>query len=220
MKKTPEFAVIFDMDGVIIDNMDYHDRAYFELARRYNKKLTHTGLEKNVHGRTNMEANRFLFGDVSDERSKEITKEKQEIYLDIYKTNVRLLDGLATFLQECHDGHIPVGLATSATPNMAEFVFRETGIGKFFDATVTAHDISNSKPDPEIYLEAAKQLRMQPASCLVFEDSFSGIEAGKAAGMKVVGVATTHPEDKIQNVDHVITDFMEMTLKKARELME
>jgi len=213
-------TVIFDMDGVIVDNMDFHDKSWIELAQRRGKFLSQGELDKLVQGRTNDEANRNIFGkDISDQESKNITKEKQAIYLELVGNKIAPVEGLLDFLKTLKEKKITVGLATSATHNMVEFVFSKIDIEEYFQVVTCAQDVQKSKPAPDIYLETAKKLDVEPKDCIVFEDSFSGIESAQKAGMKVVALATTHKAHEIKDVDHIISDFREITIDEIEGLL-
>ena len=106
-----------------------------------------------------------------------------------------------------------MAVATSSSRRMLDFTMGLLDLKEFFKVIVTADDIKESKPDPEIYLKASKMLGDSPNDCVVFEDSFSGVESATGAGMKVILVMTSHKRDKFEKIDGAINDFSEISVK-------
>jgi HAD superfamily hydrolase (TIGR01509 family) len=121
-----------------------------------------------------------------------------------------LVPGIQAFLERYKD--VPTGCATNAEPANVEFVLRRGGIEKYFRAVVDGHQVDRPKPFPDIYLKAAALLGAEPEHCLVFEDSYAGVEAGLAAGMKVVALRTTHRD--FTGVDLAVDDFLAPELEE------
>ncbi len=116
--------------------------------------------------------------------------------------------GAIHFLHRLKEEGYKVGLVTSSSTEKMKIALKKMGLEDVFNALVTADRISRGKPDPMCYLLAAEELGVQPSACIVFEDSFSGIQSGCQAGMRVIGVATTHPAEKIRAAVYaVISDF-------------
>jgi HAD superfamily hydrolase (TIGR01509 family) len=103
---------------------------------------------------------------------------------------------------------IPRAIATSAPRANVDFTLEKTHIGKFFDTILDESFVTNGKPEPEIYLKTAAALGFDPAKCIVFEDSLSGVEAGKAAGCKVIGITTTHSHEELRKCNLVVENFI------------
>lgn len=219
MKK---FAVLFDMDGVIVDTNPAHKIAILQFCEKYNKHLSDEELSKYIWGRTNKEWIRHLFGDISDSQLKLYADEKELRFREIYESDITLLKGLKTFLDLLAKNNIPKAVGTSAPRANVDFVFKHTGIEKYFDTVLDERDVTIGKPNPEIYLKAAKALNFNPADCIVIEDSFAGIEAGVRAGSKVIGITTTHTDDELsQKGAHLTTaDFTTLTLENLTDLFK
>ncbi len=210
-------ALIFDMDGVIVNNDRYHCLAWEEFAGRYGKTVGFDEI-RSWFGSTNKTILERLFGTgMSMVQITSMGREKEEIYRRLYAGVIKPVPGLPEFLKELK-GSFLTGVATSAPPENVEFVLRETGLKAFFNAVTDESDIQKGKPDPEIFLKAAMKLGVEPADCLVFEDSFQGIEAASRAGMHVVGVATTHESGSLENTDFVIHDFFGIDIKKLNDI--
>jgi len=203
-------GIIFDMDGVIVDNDIYHFRAWGELCKNYGLEVSQDEV-KTWFGNTNPMILKRLFGDdIEQEKIIRIGGEKEAIYRDLYQNDIKALEGLVSLLRSLHDSGFTMAIATAAPTENVDFVLEHTGIRHFFHKIVDASMISEGKPSPEIYLKAAKVLNLDVKDCLVFEDSFHGIESAVRAGMKVIGVATTHPSEKLKSTIRNISDFTEI----------
>lgn len=219
MKK---FAVVFDMDGVIVDTNPAHKKAILRFCNMYNKQLTDEELANYIWGRTNKEWIRHLFGeDTSDAQLKLYADEKELLFRTIYEPEIKLVPGLKSFLDLLRQNHIPMAVGTSAPRDNVDFVFRYTGIEKYFDAVLDETFVSIGKPDPEIYIKCAKALNFDPTDCIVMEDSFAGVKAGKSAGSKVVGITTTHSDDELVQVgaDFTVRDFTSLSIDDLSNLL-
>jgi beta-phosphoglucomutase len=136
---------------------------------------------------------------------------KEALYREMMKPRIRraLVPGVVDFVSR-HRG-LALAVATNAEPANLDFVLDEAGLRPFFSALVTGHEVANPKPHPEIYLRTADLLGVNPASCVVFEDSYAGVQAGLAAGMHVVGVGTTHED--LPGASLLIRDFNDPALE-------
>ncbi len=214
-----ELAVVFDMDGVIVDNDVYHFRAWGELCGNYGLDVSQDEV-KSWFGNTNPMILRKLFGaDIDEEAIVRIGAEKEFLYREIYKSDIKATPGLLPFLESLRESGITIAIATSAPTENVDFVLEHTGIRKFFSKIIDASMIREGKPSPEIYLKAAEILELAVSDCLVFEDSFHGIESAVRAGMKVVGVATTHPAEKLSGTVRNIKDFTEINPSEVAAIL-
>jgi len=204
-------AAIFDMDGVIVDNDIYHFRAWGELCDSYGLTVDQKDI-KSWFGNTNPMILKKLFGDtLSQKRIEEIGTEKERLYREIYLPEIKLTPGLLPFLKNLKDSGFRIAIATSAPRENVDFILDKTGIRGYFHEIIDSSMIKEGKPSPEIYLKAAEVLKMSPLNCIVFEDSFHGIESANRAGMKVIGVATTHAAELLNGTVKTIDDFNEIT---------
>lgn len=212
MKK---FAVLFDMDGVIVDSNPAHKKAILQFCDRYNKKLSDDEMKKYIWGRTNKEWIRHLFGEgISDSQLKAYADEKELLFRTYYEPDVKLVNGLKEFLGMLEENNIPKAIGTSAPRANVDFIFKHTGLETHFETILDERAVTIGKPNPEIYLKAAKALNMDAADCIVIEDAFSGVEAGKRAGSKVIGITTTHTDEELlqRGADRTVADFTPLTL--------
>jgi beta-phosphoglucomutase family hydrolase len=199
-------SVIFDMDGVLVDNAEFHRRAFAEYFSSFGIKF-----ETGMFGRGNTELLRELFpNEKSDEKLAAYANGKEAYYRKIYAPHIRPLKGLTEFLEELQNREIPIALGSSAPDDNIDFTIDSLNLRKYFSVIVGSRMVRLAKPAPDIYLKAAELLKVEPSECVVFEDAIVGIEAARTAGMKVAGVATSLPPEELQHTDLIIKDFTEI----------
>ena len=182
------------MDGVIVDSNPWHRMVWEEYNRRHG---IHTSeeMQQRMYGKRNDEIVRDFFGaSLTPAEMFDHGARKEALYREMLKPRLMesLVPGLQTFLERHRD--IPAGVATNAERANVDFVLEDAGLRGYFRVVVDGHQVANAKPHPEVYLRAAELLGVAPEGCVVFEDSYAGVQAGLAAGMRVVGVTTTHAE--------------------------
>ena len=171
-------AVLFDMDGVIVDSNPYHKLAFKAFLKRYDVFLTDEELKTFVYGRTNQEIMRFIFKDnFMPEQSEVWADEKETIFRELYE-EVIPVKGLESFLQMLKAYNVKTAVGTSAPKLNLDFILDKINLRQYFDALLHSADVQFGKPNPEIYLKAASQLNMAPQNCIVIEDSLPGVKAG------------------------------------------
>ena len=213
------FAVIFDMDGVIVDSNPWHTVSLREFCERHGYHLSDSYLKEHVYGRANKDWLPALFGELTEEKIRELSGEKEALFREIYRDKITPISGLIPFLEALETHHIPKAIATSAPGENVTFTLENTGTSKFFDVILDESHISNGKPDPEIYLKTAARINYPPERCIVFEDSLSGVESAHRAGCKVIGITTTHTTDEFKNTVAVIDDFTQLAVGDLFEIM-
>lgn len=185
-------AVIFDMDGTMVDNMMVHHRAWQKTLESLGMSLSIEEVMQKVHG-INEEILERLFGDkLTAEERKQKSIEKEEAYRRIFKDDLSLIPGLRAFLDVLKAKKIPMAVASAAPPENVDFVLDNLDIRSYFSAVLHSEDVTKGKPDPEIYLKTADRLGLNPNECLVFEDSVVGARAAERAGCPLIIVTTTH----------------------------
>lgn len=204
-------AVIFDMDGVIINNHEYHFKAWMEFADRHGYDLTEEIYREEFNGKTNRDIFRIMFDDPSAEEIEAYGEEKEALYRDLYYDDLAAHTGLLEFLTSLKRNRLKIALATSAPTENVDWVLDNLQLRAEFDVIVDGSEVENGKPDPEIYTTVCDKLEIDPRYCLVFEDSRAGIESAKAAECMVVGMATSHEAWEIEDlVENIIHDFTEV----------
>jgi beta-phosphoglucomutase len=205
-------AFLFDLNGTMIHDMDYHTRAW---QRLFNEELggqfTYEQVKPQMYGK-NQEVLVRTFGPerFSQAEMDQLARRKEERYQAEYRPHLQLLPGLLAFLQAAKAQGIPVAIGSAAIPFNIDFVLDGLDIRPYVQAVVSADDVTLSKPHPETFLKAAAALGVAPADCVVFEDVPKGAEAARNAGMRCVILTTTHQEaefDYLDNVLHFAQDF-------------
>jgi beta-phosphoglucomutase len=184
-------ALIFDMDGVIVDSNPMHRESWAAFNRRYGLETTEE-MHQRMYGRRNDQIVRDFYGDgMAAEEVDARGRAKEQLYREMMsgRTEEVLVPGLRAFLERHRD--LPMAVASNAEPENVAFVLDEAGLRPYFQVVVDGHQVHNPKPHPDVYLRAAALLGAEPANCIVFEDSHSGVAAALAAGMRVVGLCTT-----------------------------
>lgn len=201
-----ENAFIFDMDGVLTDNMRDHAHSWVEVFRDF-------GLEGLDARRYMVEAagmkgldvlRHFLDPDIGPEEAERLSELKDFLYRVKTRSTIRPLGGLERFLLEAQESGIKLGIGTGAIPRNVTHVLDLLRLEVPFGAIVTAFDVPHGKPEPDIFLRAAELLGVEPARCIVFEDAVAGLEAAAKAGMAAVAVTTTNSADEFAGFDNVI----------------
>jgi beta-phosphoglucomutase len=213
------FAVIFDMDGVIVDNMEYHKRAWGVFLKKYAPEIELEEFSRHF-GKVNKDLLKIVFKrEVSGREEARFGEEKEAIYREIYADHIVPTAGLVDFLSTLKKNEVKTAVATAAPRINMDFVFEKTGLRHYFDILIDASEVMKGKPDPEIYLKAAENLDCPPKRCLVFEDSMPGIQAAQKAGMKVIALATSHPAERLRSAERVVKDFTEISFSSARDFL-
>lgn len=208
-------CALFDMDGVMIDTEPQYDVLWKHLGDKYNVGIPN--FEKVIKGTTMDNILARYFSYLTKEEVNDLIK-----YHNAFEHNMSFdeIPGAISFVQELKSIGIKVGLVTSSDEEKLKAVNKQQHFNSLFDTIVSAGHITKSKPDPEGYLLAAKRLEAKPENCIVFEDSFAGIEAGKAAGMAVIGLYTTHPKEVIEERGvKSIPDFKGFTFEMLTDLL-
>lgn len=207
-------AVIFDLDGTLVDSMWMWKTIDIEYLGRFGLSCP-PDLQKAIEGMSFSETaiyfkERFSIPDSTDEIKAEWTR----MSIDKYRTQVPLKKGAGEFLQSLKERQIPMGIATSNGRHIVDAVLTALKIDGFFSNITTGCEVAMGKPAPDIYLKVAKELGASPETCLVFEDVPAGIQAGKAAGMTVVAVEDPFSRkmrrEKEELADYFISDFLEL----------
>jgi len=208
-------AVIFDMDGVIAHTNPYHSISFKEFFARYEIYPTEEEFRDHMYGKNNGYILSHFFGrEIIGEELKRLEAEKEGMFREIYFEKATPLPGLIEFLEEIEGNGIKMGVATSAPRANLDLILDRLQIRDKFSSLLSEEDVESHKPSPEVYLKSARNLKISPENSFVFEDSYSGASAGLNAGMKVIGVLTTHSKEELPDCDFYINDFTGMTTEK------
>jgi beta-phosphoglucomutase family hydrolase len=187
-------ALIFDMDGVIVNSNPLHRESWAEYNRRQGIETTEEMHQRMYGKRNDMIIRDFLGAHLTDAEVFAHGAAKEALYREMLAPRLleTLVPGLQAFLERHPD--LPKAVATNAEPPNVEFVLREAGLARFFKVIVDGHQVANPKPHPDVYLRAAHLLGIPTHQCVVFEDSYGGVAAAFAAGMRVIGITTTYSD--------------------------
>ena len=178
MKQKELKAALFDLDGVVFDTEPQYTIFWGSVCRQYHPE--HPGLEQEIKGST--------------------LTQIQQMHYDF-------LDGFEQLIRDLHNHGVKTAVVTSSNMPKMESVYRyQPAFKSLFDAILTSEDFERSKPDPDCYLKAAERLGVKKDECIVFEDSFNGLRSGRAAGMRVVGLATTNSAESISGLSDIQID--------------
>ncbi len=204
-------AVIFDMDGVVVDNHKFHFRAWMEFSEKYGFELNEEIYREQFNGKTNRDLFRMIFDEPTDEEIAAYAEEKESLYRELYYDDLTPHAGLLDFLASLKRNRIKIGLATSAPTENVDWVLDNLQLRSWFDVIVDGSEVENGKPDPEIYITACDRLEIDPKDCVVFEDALAGLQSANEAGCTTVGIATSHEAWELEgHTEYVIHDFTEV----------
>jgi len=212
-------AALFDMDGTLIDSKAHHLLSWKELFKRHGYPVCEEDILRTFGQTTSHMLQALLPSEHSSERIEAFANEKEKLFRDMIRDELTLLPGARELLLALRQAHYGIALATSAPPENARMVLKELEIASLFDVTVGEQDITRSKPDPEIFLLAAKRLGIQPGHCVVFEDSPSGVRAAAAANMSCVAITTGYLPSELTDADIWIEDFRSIDVPAIEALI-
>lgn len=215
-------ALLFDMDGTMVDSMPAHARSWEAFTRRHAIAMPVAEVLRRTTGRNGVECIRELFGpEVDDLRALELIGEKETIYRDLFAREFREVAGFRDFAREILARGLKFAVATAGDKHNIAFALGHLKLAQPPQAIVGGDEGIAGKPEPDLFLEAARRLRTPPAECIVFEDAPFGIEAARRAGMRAVAICSTHRPEELAG-PHVIAqarDYEELMNKKFLETL-
>jgi beta-phosphoglucomutase len=213
-------AFILDLNGTMIDDMQYHAKAWYEILNdELQAGLSMEEVKKQMYGK-NEEVMQRIFGKnyFNDEEMRALSLEKERRYQKIYAPHLRLVKGLAEFLEQCKQHNILLAIGTAAISFNIDFTLDTLHIRHYFSAIISADDVSASKPNPETFTKAAQQLHVDFNDCTVFEDAPKGVEAAMNAGMQSVVITTMHSEKDFIRYNNILFFIKDYTDDRLKEL--
>jgi beta-phosphoglucomutase family hydrolase len=208
-------AFLFDMDGTLIDNMGIHSQVWSEYLADLGVSITPPEFFARAAGRTNAEILRLLIGPhLQDDQVEDMSAHKENLYRLRYRPIMQAVNGLEYFLRSARAFGCLQAVASSAGLENIAFHLSGLGLNAYFQTVVGAEDVRHGKPNPDLFLTAAERLGVNPAECLVFEDTPTGLEAARRAGMRAIALTTSYPAETLsQNpaVLRVAPDFASLS---------
>ena len=215
MNKEKPIAALFDFDGVVVDTEPQYTLFWDEKGKKFHPEIPDFG--HHIKGQTLIQIYKQYFRQPEGLQD-EITRQLLDYELTMH---FEYIDGVVDFMKELRRQGVKTAIVTSSSDSKMANAYREhPEIKTLVDAIITADRVTQSKPHPECFLLAAETLGVPVEQCVVFEDSFHGLEAGNRAGMKVIGLATTNPADAIAGqCELVISDFVGFSCEKMKSVL-
>ena len=210
-------AFLFDLNGTMIDDMDYHIIAWHDILNELGADISYEKAKAECYGKNHELLERIFPGRFTDEEKNAMSYAKEEKYQREFRPRLKLISGLDSLIKEAKENQIAMAIGSAAIKFNIDFVLDGLFMRDYFSAIVSADDVSFSKPHPETYLNCASKLGVSPGSCVVFEDTPKGVECAYRAGMKVVVVNTMHDPEEFLGFDNILKfakDFTGISLQK------
>jgi HAD superfamily hydrolase (TIGR01509 family) len=204
-------AVIFDMNGVIIDDEHIHELAFQETVKRYNIDLSHEDYLECCAGKTDYAGYKEIASKFTIHLNVDkLLNEKSQAYLNLFPTNKKKYPGVINLIRLLSKDFI-LALTSSSSKAEVDLIIKEFDIQEEFQVTISADDVTKGKPNPEPYLTTAEKLSLSPYECVAIEDSKSGVISAKSAGCYCIGIITTHHKSDLEQSDLIVHDFSEIS---------
>jgi beta-phosphoglucomutase len=214
-------AIIFDMDGVICHTNPFHSIAFKEFFAKRNLFPTEEDFALHMYGKNNSYIlSHFLGRKIEGLELLELEDEKESLFREIYKGQVNPISGFLEFFHSLKSEGLLTGIATSAPYANLELIAGTLSLFDHMESVLASENVSKHKPHPEVYLKSSSNLQVEPDFCVVFEDSFSGVTAARNAGMKVVGVLSSHSKEELPVCDLYIEDFTQVDVESVLRLID
>jgi beta-phosphoglucomutase len=197
-------AFLFDLNGTMIDDMEYHIIAWQKILNDLGAGLSYQQVKEECYGKNHELIERIFPNRFTLTQKDTMSFDKEKQYQQTYKPHLKLIDGLDIFLEDAYKAGIKMAIGSAAIMFNINFVLDGLNIRKYFSAIVSADDVKISKPNAETYLNCALQLNVNAADCLVFEDVPKGVEAAVNAGMKSVVLTTMHTIEEFDNYTNIV----------------
>jgi beta-phosphoglucomutase family hydrolase len=206
-------GAIFDWDGVIINSAVQHETSWERLAKECGKTLPENHFKRGFGMKNEVIIPELLHWTTVPTEIRLLSLRKEAIYREVVREQgITALEGVESWLRMLRDEEIPCAIASSTHRENITTTLDVLGLEPFFSVIVTAEDVKRGKPDPEVFLTAARQIGVEPGNAVVFEDALVGIAAAQAAGMRVVAVAATEPKEKLHHADWVVDRLDELSV--------
>jgi len=212
-------SFIFDIDGTIIDSMPFHGKSWEAFLVRRGVPYEGDAFLRGTAGRTGVEIMRELFGPMSDEAAWSLVHEKEDVYRELFRPVFREIEGFREFARRARAEGVKVACATAGDAKNIAFALAGLGMEGEFDALAGAHDVARGKPEPDLFLLAARRMGADPGRCIVFEDAPLGIEGARRAGMRAVAITSSEPAARLAG-PHVLTALADYRGVAPRDIID
>ena len=210
-------AAIFDLDGVIVNTVPFHFKAWQRMFNEYGKEFTFEDYKEKVDGIPRTDGARAILTDISDDELKKAADKKQVYFLEyLNKEDIPVYNTTADLVRAIKGKDLKRGVISSSKNCLS--ILKKVKLVELFDVIITGNDITKGKPDPQVFFMAAEKMFVEPKDCVVFEDAVLGVEAAKRAGMKCVGIDRYGKPERLKKADLVVSDLGEVNVEKIKEL--
>lgn len=205
----PYKAFLFDLNGTMIDDMEYHIKAWHRILNELGAEISIEKTKEECYGKNHELLERVFPGRFSYDEKNKMSVAKETQYQKEFRPHLQLIKGLPELLEQYHRQGVRMAIGSAAIMFNIDFVLDGLGIRHYFQAIVSADDVVNSKPDPETYMKCAELLHILPSNCLVFEDAPKGVDAAANAGMACFVLTTMHQKEEFaqSNIIGFAADF-------------
>jgi beta-phosphoglucomutase len=210
-------AVIWDLDGVIIDSAEEHRQAWQRLAREEGIQFSDADFWA-TFGKRNDDIIAVIWGPQAPERVQALANRKEAYFRDLIRKTAAPLPGSIELLQGLHEAGFLQALASSAPIENIQLISEVLGLRQYFTALVSGETVAHGKPAPDIFLKAAKELGIDPGQCLVIEDAVAGVQAAHAAGMRCIAVAGNRDLPGLREAELMVKSLREVDVARVRSL--
>jgi len=202
-------GVIFDLDGVVVDTVLLHFKAWKQMFGEYGKKFSFEDYKKKVDGIPRINGARAILSDLPDRELKKAAEKKQKYYLEfLNQKGVKIYQDAPELTKKLREKGVKIAVISSS--KNCRYVLRKAGVNKFIDVIIGGSEITKGKPDPQIFLIALQRLGLKPSECIVFEDSKLGVSASRSANIFTIGVDRHEDSQRLKGADLIIKNLSEL----------
>ena len=218
MTEYQQYAVLWDMDGVLVDTGNFHYQSWQETFEELDIPFDKEDFRK-TFGMNNAGILEWVFGRKPDpEEVSQISEKKEALFRELVRGKAELLPGILNWLEQFHGWGIKQAITSSAPPENIAALVAELKIEDYFDVIVSGFDLPG-KPSPDVFLKAASTLQIEPKNCIVVEDAIAGVEGAKRAEMRCIAVTTTNPVSALKKADFIFDNLGNMEKKNFLSLL-
>jgi beta-phosphoglucomutase len=211
-------GAIFDLDGVIVNTVPLHFKAWRRMFGEYRKNFSFQDYKSKVDGIPRLDGARAILTDLSDEEIEKACEKKQRYYLEYLETEgIEVYGSSVSLIEELRNNHIKIAIISSS--KNCPHILRKAALYRLIDVEVNGNDITKGKPDPEIFIIARNKLGLKEKECIVFEDAGLGVEAAKRADIFTVGIDRHNDPERLKRADLIVKDLGELNYNKLKTLV-
>ncbi|MFH1504312.1 MAG: beta-phosphoglucomutase family hydrolase [Candidatus Omnitrophota bacterium] len=210
-------GAIFDLDGVIVDTVPLHFKAWKRMFNEYGKSFDFDEYKNKVDGIPRIDGARAVLSNLSEQELDQAAAKKQDYFLEFLDIEeIKVYQSTAALTRELRDAGVKRSVISSS--KNCRQILERVNLIDLYDVIITGNDIKKGKPEPDVFLLAAEKLGLEPKECVVFEDAVLGVEAAKRANMKCVGIDRYNSPQRLNKADLIVNDLSEITIEKINTL--